>query len=143
MYRDFKKITQNALLDTGSSLSFIDVNFFRFIKSQIIYKPLSRNVMIKTINATVNFSGCIQVSMHIQGNYFLNHSYITEIGNGEFTVILGFDFLSMFSFSITPGYNVVLYNDMKIPFVSNIQSGQLNSIGCYGGGCKEKDRLLI
>lgn len=116
---NFQQISQNALIDTGSSLSFIDKDFFHLLKQQVPYKFLSRKVSIKTINSIVKFSGCIQINIRVQGNHFSHNLYITEINNNKFTVILGFDFLSKFSITIAPSFNAILYKDKKIPFVND------------------------
>lgn len=63
------KISENFLLDSGASMSYYQINFFKQMKHHIHYSCTSSNVKMTTVNSAVICSWCINLSFKI-GNFF-------------------------------------------------------------------------
>ena len=114
------------LLDTGSSVSIVDNNFFSNIKSNIKARYLSRSVKISTVNSEVKFLGCVEFIIKISNKNFKHNFYIISLQNHtKFVGILGFDFITKFNIQIKPESNLCTFKDLSIPFVQyNLSSQQ-------------------
>lgn len=117
------KSPHTFLVDTGSSLSLIDNNFFNSIKNHVNYKFLSRKVQINTINSSVNFRGCIQLSFKIDKLFFKHAFFLIDIAHASsFSGIIGYDFLSAHVSSISPATNFLLFGDTQVPLLTSVQN---------------------
>ena len=106
-------------MDTGSSVSIISSNFFDNNKKNLKYKHLSRAVKISTINSTVKFMGCIDLSFKIKTAHFRHPMYICNFGDEAiFEGLLGFDFIRKFNLVIVPDIECCKINNIYIPFTN-------------------------
>lgn len=92
---NLNNIITNSLLDSGSSISLIDHDFFNQNKANLTYRNISRSVVISTLNSKIHFYACIVLTFKIKGIFFKNPFFVTDIQDKNFKLLLGYDFLNV------------------------------------------------
>jgi transposase InsO family protein len=107
---DLASLSFRFLVDTGSTISLIEYELFNSLKSFLKYKFLSRQIKITTINSSVNFMACIELSFHIKGHFFKHPFFLIVMPEQpKFKGILGVEFLSKHGMIIDLLNNVIKY----------------------------------
>jgi len=123
-----------ALVDTGSSISVLDKDLFYHLKNNnlIKYKNLARAITITTLNSTVQFDACIEVSFKIENQHFKLPFYLVNTPpQSSFKAILGYDFLYKNHALINPKDQALIIKDISHPlltsnFVPNLNDSKNN-----------------
>lgn len=63
------KVPQNFLFDSRASIYLIIQLFFQQVIHHVHYNRISSKVKLTTVNLTVAYSGCINVSFKIRNNF--------------------------------------------------------------------------
>jgi len=108
----------NTLLDSGSSLCLLDKQFFLKNKEHLNFKYLSSNVRISTINSTVKYNACVQLSFKIEKFFFKHPMFLVDLpDSSNFHIILGYDFIYKNNIILHPSQNILLYKGIIIPLL--------------------------
>lgn len=124
----FGNFSCKFLLDSGSSISLVSSNIFNEVKSNTKVKFLSRRVNIRTVNSTLTFSACTEISMKINKNNFKQVFYVSDFSQHQFDGLLGFDFISKYNVILDPSQNKAIFQNFEIPFFSENHKCLLNAI---------------
>jgi len=112
-----------ALFDTGSSVSLINKSFFNKHKHNITYRNLARKISITTINSVINYDACITISFKIGTKFFNTQFYVIEFPkSSKFDIILSYEFVKSNDMIIVPNENHILYKNVKIPLLNNVNN---------------------
>jgi transposase InsO family protein len=104
----FKTNEATFLIDTGSSISILGSELFQKLKGIVKYKHLASVITIKTLNSSVSFSACINISFKINGIFCKHPVYIVDLPErSKFKGILGNDFILQNRLVIDSYNNVV------------------------------------
>lgn len=123
------KLDYNFLVDSGSSISLISAELFNSLKSFLHYKYLSRNVVIKTVNSSVKFLGCAEISFTINRNFFRHPFFLVDLSQqSEFQGLLGTDFLHKNAVTVDFQNSTLNFKDQKIPFYQREQVTHNNNV---------------
>lgn len=107
------------LVDSGASVSLLPKTTFEQIKDVVKVTYLSRKVNITTLNSTLEFSACTQISFKINNTHFRHQFYVTNCDSFNFHGILGFDFMSKYNLNIDTKANQFVFDSFNTPFVDS------------------------
>lgn len=109
------------LLDTGSSISLLDKQFFESIKDNVTYKHLASSITITTLNSKISFSACVKISFKIDNCLFRHPFYIVDFSSqSQYKGILGNDFIISNKIIIDSANNTAAFGSKQLDFINKL-----------------------